>query len=41
MSQNPWQPRQDPLEQALEALVKKIKAGGYFFNKILFLPFGE
>ncbi|MDD2558783.1 MAG: FtsH protease activity modulator HflK [Desulfuromonadaceae bacterium] len=28
MSQNPWQPRQDPLEQALEALVKKIKAGG-------------
>ena len=28
MSQNPWQPRQDPLEQALEAIIKKIKASG-------------
>jgi membrane protease subunit HflK len=28
MSQNPWQPRQDPLEQALEAIVKKIKSSG-------------
>ncbi|MFA5701339.1 MAG: FtsH protease activity modulator HflK [Desulfuromonas sp.] len=28
MSQNPWQPRQDPLEKALEALIKKIKSSG-------------
>jgi len=28
MSQNPWQPRQDPLEQALEAIAKKIKSSG-------------
>ncbi|MCA1796834.1 MAG: FtsH protease activity modulator HflK [Geobacteraceae bacterium] len=28
MSQNPWQPRQDPLEQALEAIVKKFKSTG-------------
>ncbi|MFO7832104.1 MAG: FtsH protease activity modulator HflK [Desulfuromonadaceae bacterium] len=28
MSQNPWQPRQDPLEQALEAIMKKLKSSG-------------
>lgn len=28
MSQNPWQPRPDPLEQALETIIKKIKSKG-------------
>ena len=28
MSQNPWQPRPDPLEQALRTIGKKIKSGG-------------
>ncbi|MDY0190347.1 MAG: FtsH protease activity modulator HflK [Desulfuromonas sp.] len=37
MSQSPWEPRQDPLEQALRLLVKKIQSQGGPPKKLIIL----